>query len=316
MPKLLGLLPVKRCRYNRQQMPDAMMYHDLCLCWNWIHDIDFVALLERTCQQHGLSLLQVTSENVDDISRELDRGELSFGLLLDRASDDDERFTPVAQWCRRSGTGSVNPYEKAQGAWNKAHMHGEFLKAGLQVPRTIILPPHGEQPELPSVDLSPLGSPFSIKPGCRGGGLGVINDASSLEEALLARQAYPDDPYLLQAHVHPVRCGSRLAWFRVIYCAGHTYPCWWDIETHVYTPLDADEQSEHALARLHEFVCCIAQVCGLQLFSTEIALTADNRLLAVDYVNDPLDLRLQSRALDGVPDRIVQDITRTLASLL
>jgi hypothetical protein len=293
-----------------------MMYYDLCICWNWEYDLDFVALLESACQRRGLSLLQVTPENVDDVQRALDSGELSFGLLLDRASDDDEGFMPVARWCRKSGIGSVNPYEKAQRAWNKAHMHGEFLKAGLQVPRTIILPPYSERPALPFVDVSPLGSPFSIKPGCRGGGLGVVNDASSLEEAMLARQVYPDDPYLLQAHVHAVHHGPRLAWFRVIYCAGQTYPCWWDIATHVYTPLDVVQQPEHAFARLHELVCCIAQVCGLQLFSTEVALTADNRLLAVDYVNDPLDLRLQSRAVDGVPDRIVQDITMRLASLL
>ncbi len=293
-----------------------MMYYDLCICWNWKYDLDFVALLERACQRRGLSLLQVTPENVDDVQRALDSGELSFRLLLDRASDSDERFMPIAQWCRKSGIGSVNPYEKAQRAWNKAHMHEEFLKAGLQVPCTIILPPYSKRPELPSVDLSPLGSPFSIKPGCRGGGLGVINDASSLEEAMLARQAYPDDPYLLQARVHAVHHGPRLAWFRVICCAGQTYPCWWDIATHVYTPLNAAEQPKHAIARLHEFVYSIARICGLQLFSTEIALTADNRLLAVDYVNDPLDLRLQSHAVDGVPDRIVQDITTRLASLL
>jgi hypothetical protein len=39
----------------------------------------------------------------------------------------------------------------------------------------------------------------------------------------------------------------------------------------------------------------------------------DNRLLIVDYVNDPIDLRLQSRALDGVPDFIVEDIAARIA---
>jgi len=35
----------------------------------------------------------------------------------------------------------------------------------------------------------------------------------------------------------------------------------------------------------------------------------------VDYVNDPVDLRLQSTTADGVPDAIVENISRRLARL-
>jgi hypothetical protein len=52
------------------------------------------------------------------------------------------------------------------------------------------------------------------------------------------------------------------------------------------------------------------------LFSTEIAVTSDGRFVIVDYVNDPIDLRLQSKALDGVPDEIVKDITERLLELI
>jgi hypothetical protein len=52
------------------------------------------------------------------------------------------------------------------------------------------------------------------------------------------------------------------------------------------------------------------------LFSTEIAITSDGRFVIVDYVNDPIDLRLQSKALDGVPDEIVKDITERLVELI
>jgi len=34
----------------------------------------------------------------------------------------------------------------------------------------------------------------------------------------------------------------------------------------------------------------------------------------VDYVNDPIDLRLQSRAVDGVPDFIVEDVAARIAA--
>jgi hypothetical protein len=52
------------------------------------------------------------------------------------------------------------------------------------------------------------------------------------------------------------------------------------------------------------------------LFSTEITLTPDGRFVIVDYVNDPIDLRLQSKAFDGVPNDIVRDITERLAEFV
>jgi GNAT superfamily N-acetyltransferase len=57
----------------------------------------------------------------------------------------------------------------------------------------------------------------------------------------------------------------------------------------------------------------IARVCGLQLFSTEIVWATDGRLLSVDYVNDPLDLRMQSKAAEGVPDAIVASVAECIA---
>ena len=56
----------------------------------------------------------------------------------------------------------------------------------------------------------------------------------------------------------------------------------------------------------------IAGICGLNLFSTEIAYTADGDFVVVDYVNDPIDLSIQSNTRDAVPDDIVRDITERL----
>jgi hypothetical protein len=36
----------------------------------------------------------------------------------------------------------------------------------------------------------------------------------------------------------------------------------------------------------------------------------------VDYVNDPVDLRLQSKAVDGVPDAWVENIAGRLARMV
>ncbi len=48
-----------------------MTNYDLCLTWNWEYDADFVELLDGACQSHGLSLLQVTPENLSEIMQSL-----------------------------------------------------------------------------------------------------------------------------------------------------------------------------------------------------------------------------------------------------
>ncbi|MBM4429393.1 MAG: hypothetical protein FJ026_03470 [Chloroflexi bacterium] len=292
-----------------------MTHFDLCLAWNWEYDADFVALVQAAAQEQAASLLQIVPDNLGAMCEALDRGEVTFGALLDRACDSDPQFMPIVRWAQRHGARNLNPYANARRAWDKAAMHLEFLSTGLLVPDAIILPAYREQPDIPPVDLTPLGPSFSIKPACGGGGDGVINHAESWEQVLAARQQFPHDKYLLQTLVVPIQHGPHLAWFRIIYCGGEVYPCWWDVHTHVYTPLYPLAENNQVAIELNELAADIAGICGLELFSTEAAFTADRQLIAVDYVNDPIDLRLQSKAADGVPDHIVQALANRLMGL-
>jgi glutathione synthase/RimK-type ligase-like ATP-grasp enzyme len=293
-----------------------MHYHDLAISWNWEHDADFVDLLEIACRERSLSLLQITPANLATVQASLQCRDAAFGNLLDRASDADLNFLPVAEWADQNGACSINPHQHACRAWDKTTMHREFLSAGLLVPDAIVLPPFHEQVELPLLDLSPLGPSFTIKPASRGGGEGVVNEATSLGEVLAVRQQFPEDRYLLQAHIAPAQCGPRSAWFRVIYCADKVYACWWDVRTHVYEPAHQVEHGEDTFERLLDLTRRIAEICSLGLFSTEIALTQQGDLIVVDYVNDPVDLRLQSKAADGVPDAVVAAIAQHLAQFI
>lgn len=292
-----------------------MITHDLCITWNWEYDADFVALLDAACQARGLSLLQVTPYNLVSVWLELVRGQLAFRALFDRASDEQMPFLRIVSWARGHGVRRINAHEKARSAWDKVTMHYEFGQAGLRTPYTIIIPSFDAQTDLPPLDLSALGPTFTVKPACRGGGQGVVNNATSMTDVLLARQLYPADRYLLQGHVIPATLGTQQAWFRIIYCTGHAFLCWWNTQTHLYTPVSPAEEAQYALAPLRDIAARIAQVCGLDLFSSEIALTVDGTFVAVDYVNDPLDLRLQSKTPQGVPDGIVRAIAERLAAL-
>lgn len=293
-----------------------MISYDLCLAWNWEYDSDFVMLLDMDCRSHGLSLLQITSDNLTDMLQSLTNNQIIFRAFLDRASDTDVRFIPVVQWARDHAVYRINPNELASHANDKATMNLALISAGIYTPHTIILPPYNEQPSLQPMDLRLLGDVFTIKPAHGGGGEGVVIGATSWDQVLVARQEYPDDKYLLQAHIVPAQLGPRPAWFRVIYCAGQIYQCWWDNRTCVYTPVMSAEESRYSLTPLRDITASIARICGLELFSTEIALTSDGSFVVVDYVNDQIDLRLQSKAFDGVPDDIVRDIAERLVALV
>jgi len=293
-----------------------MNSYDLCLAWNWEYDHDLVVLLEAACRSRGVSLLQITPDNLPHLIAPITNHEIVFRFFWDRASDTDERFIPIVQWARDYAWYRINPDERARRTWNKVNVHLAFGTAGLQTPHTIMLPSYEEQPLLLPIDLEPLGGSFMIKPAHGGGGEGVITGATCLSEILSARQEYPTDEYLLQAQIVPAYFGPYPAWFRVIYCAGSVYPSLWDPSTHVYTPATLLKEDQFRIDSLHEVTAFIASICGLDVFSTELCLTADDRLVVVDYINDPIDLRLQSKAFDGVPDEIVHDMVWSLAALV
>ncbi len=292
-----------------------MSRYDLCLAWNWEYDADFVHLLEAACMARGVSLLQATPETLAEVLSGLESRRITFVTFFDRASESDPRFHPLVEWAGKSKAFHVNPRARTIWANDKAAMHLEFIEGGLDTPPTIILPSCTEQSDIPLMDLSLLGGSFAIKPACEGGGDGVILEAFTWEQVLTARQQFPHENYLLQAHVAPRTLAGRLAWFRVIYCDGAVYPCWWDPHTHIYARVMAEERARFGLRDLYEIPRRIVQICRLHLFSTEIALTEADRFLVVDYVNNPVDLRLQSKAADGVPDAIVENIARRLASM-
>jgi hypothetical protein len=289
---------------------------DLCLAWNWEYDRDFVHLLDAACIEHGLTFFSVTPENLDSTLARLTSSEITFSAFFDRASESDPRFQPLVEQARLRGFFLINPQELAIWSADKATMHLEFVSRGLETPYTILLSPCNDQPGLPPLDLSPLGGRFAIKPASMGGGEGVVLEATSLDQVWSVRWQYPHEKYLLQAHVTPRVLDNRPAWFRVIVCDGAVFACWWDQLTHIYTPLRAEERFRFNLRCLYELARRIAQVCHLDLFSTEITMAEDGRFLVVDYVNDPVDLRLQSKAMDGVPDIFVERIARRLVRLI
>jgi len=289
------------------------MHYDLCLPWYWEYDIDFVHMVEQACSEQGLSLWQITPDNLLESITALYKGEITFRTILDRAQG-DERFNPIIRWAHEHDARLMNSRKISAWSEDKATMHLELISAGIHTPYTILLSPFNEHPILPQLDLTLLGNHFVIKPSHGGGSEGVILGASSLDQILRARMEFPEQKYLIQATITPRTIHGQPAWFRVFYAVGKTYPCWWHPLTHVFSTVTQQDEHKYELTPLHEITQRIASICKLDWFSTEIALTL-GEFVVVDYVNDGIDTRVQSKAVDGVPDEIIQNIANLLVGL-
>lgn len=288
------------------------MRYDLCLPWYWEYDDVFVGMVERACIEEGISLWQIKPDNLLESITALYKGVTTFKTLLHRGQG-EATFDPIPRWAKEFGARRINPAEVSAWSEDKATMHLELISAGLHTPYTILLPPFLEQPVIPQIDLTPLGENFVIKPSNGGGGEGVILGANTVAEILEARMEFPEQKYLIQAHITPRTLEESPAWFRVFYANGETYPCWWDTGTHIYNPVTAEEESQNRLTNLRDVTKRIASICKLDWFSTEIALA--DEFIVVDYVNDEIDTRVQSQAMDGVPDEIMECIAKQLVKI-
>jgi hypothetical protein len=292
-----------------------MKIFDLGIAYNWEYDVEFIALVENVLQKNGLSTYVIHSNNVHEVKQNLIEKNLGFRCYLDRAWDVDERFEEIGKILQKRKTKFFNSYRNVLHAIDKASMHLEFITAGLNVPYSIIIPPHkdNENIKLSIEDLAILGRPFIIKPcNTTGGGIGVVTGAESLKEVLDQRASYKNDKYLIQEKIYPGEIAGKRTWFRCFWAFEKVISVFWDDQTHIYEKIDDELKLKINLKKLNQITKTIYEITRLDLFSTEVVLTNDNRFVVIDYVNDQCDMRISSKHSDGVPDEIVLQIINYL----
>lgn len=289
-----------------------MQEFDLGIAWCWEYDREMVFELEEYIHQKGLTIYQIAPYNLEETIDKLKTDQLSFKLFIDRASDQDEEFERLTRLIKTLGIKMLNDYDKALWSSDKATMHLEFISAGIEVPYTIILSPYDEEPDMRVENLYKLGTPFVLKPALGAGSEGVVLDAKSIQDIEKVRGEFSDDKYLIQQKIDPISILGKRGWFRVFYACGRVFPCFWDSLTRLSEPLLAGQVDEKIYADIESTTKKIAQICGLDLFSTEIALIENNKLIVVDYVNDQCDLRKKSLHYDGIPDEVVKKVLSSL----
>lgn len=292
---------------------------DLAIAYTWEFDEEFISAIENIFHKNDLSTFIITPHNIFEVTERIKNRGINFRCYLDRASDVDDDFLELAKILSKRKTRIFNPYKKVEQAIDKATMHLEFITAGINVPYSIIIPPHSQFEEIfiSLDDLEILGRPFIIKPcNTTGGGIGVVTGAETLKEVLTARLKHSDDKYLIQESIKPILLDGKRAWFRCYWAFGKPICAWWDDQTHIYEIIKPEEIKNFRLKKLYQITRKIQKLTSLDFFSTEIAITTKEKFVVIDYVNDQCDMRLKSIHPDGVPDEIVIRIIKNMRLLV
>ncbi|MGD9899658.1 MAG: RimK family alpha-L-glutamate ligase [Calditrichaceae bacterium] len=294
-------------------------YYDLCIASDWTYDEDFIAILEDCARQRSLSTYIVRLHNLDETFFLINENQLHFRYFFDRASDTSPEFIKLQHFFSKQNLPVFETKKQLKWASDKATMHLEFISNGLNLPYTIILPSYRETADikLSLTDLAYLGRPFIIKPAnTTGGGIGVVNGAETLQDVIAARLEFEYDKYLLQEKIIPANRDEKRFWFRCFYACGDIYLCWWNDINHRYDIMSQDDEEKYNLRTMYAIVEKIAEICKLNLFSTEITMNNDEKFIIVDYVNESCDMRLQSSHYDGVPDLVVHQIAERIIQFI
>lgn len=287
-----------------------MEIFDLAISFVWEFDKEFVQLIEQRFQEARFKTFLIEKHNVSEVVEKLKNGDLFFPALLDRASDEDPEFLPITKLLSSKKSFIINPHYKVIKSVDKASMHRRLLKTNFCLPRTILLPSYNKEEDnlISKKELDKIGIPFIIKPAlASGGGHGVINNAETLDEIAEARIKNKVEKYLIQEKIYPKTIQGKRAWFRIIYAFGTSIPTWWDDLTHFYYRVTNQEIKKYGLDPLCNISKRLAKITQLDYFSTEIALTKDNKFYLIDYINDQCDMRLKTNHPDGVPDDVVKE---------
>jgi hypothetical protein len=285
-----------------------MEFYDLAIAYKWIYDRELTELIEKMFQKNGLKTFIIGVHNLNEIIEKVKNDELSFTAILDRASDEDESFVELAKLITKKNTYIINEYEKIETAIDKAKMHIKLEKENFPLPFTIIAPKYEITPKLSisKRNRQKLKIPFVIKPAYySGGGDGVVTDATTMQEIEHSRKINYDDRYLIQKKIYPKNINGRRVWLRVFWFFNEVFPVWWSDETHIYEEISDEETLSQNLIKMKDYTTKLAEITGLDYFSSEFTLDEKDNLFLIDYVNDQCDLRMKSVHHDGVPDNIV-----------
>jgi len=313
----------------------------------------FERWLAEATARRGLSCAVLHDGVVHEAVRRLEDGRLTIYFHLDYFAMwhiSGDPYARLVQAVQDTGGRPINPPARSRLFTDKAAAHAELVRHGLGVPETVVFRPGAPDRPLTEAErrrlrLQEPGARVYLKPANGFAQRGVVRvdntDPASLTTAVAAARLYDrNDALLLQREVRcpQLTCDdgtARPAYWRVLHCLGDVIPFWWNKAEGEqgrpsYRWVSAAENERHGLGPVLEFAEALADLSGLDWFSTEVCLSegpersrytvrgmnGDGRrwpVVAIDYVNDQCDMHVQSRWPGGPPDDVVRYVAERFA---
>jgi hypothetical protein len=278
----------------------------------------FVGMLERESCDRGMIFVHCRNHGQAETLRyALLDGSLTIDCLIDYMGRSFRHDYELGCAVKDSGGIVVDDPDRVRIYGDKATMHCELERAGVELPRTIIWRPDQPSRDLTAAERALLGERIVCKPARGSGAGGVVLDMDGSRAALDDARSYDfDDYYLLQEFVAPLDLDGSPAWFRVYNCFGRIFACFWHPVTHATRLVTPGELALYRLDELEQISRTIALISGYTWFSTEIALAErDGRRvwLPIDYLNNKCFMLTHSEfGPCGLPDTIAESVAREL----
>jgi hypothetical protein len=354
------------CRFHPLLVPrsptDLSDHYDLTISHPAVELAPFGAFerwLAEAAAWRGLSCALIHDGIVQEAIQRLDSGRLTIGYHLDYFAlwhVTDDLYARLANAVLDAGGWPVNHPSRSRIFTDKAAAHADLVRYGLGVPDTVLFRPWTTSPALAPATRQRLrldepGARVYLKPANGFGNQGVTctehTDSESLAAALATvRNGNRGDTVLMQRAVAcpALWCDDgrlRPAYWRVLHCLGALLPFWWtqhygSSNESSYRRLTKAELDRHHLKPILEYVQALANISGLDWFSTEVCLSEGSErsrfmvrcpandatgniamkqrpVVAVDYINDQCDVDVQSRWPGAPPDAIVRYLAKCFA---
>lgn len=278
-------------------------------------DKEFMKLLKDELKKRKKTFYDVNYNNIDSTIDLIDKKKLHFRVFVDLSSFENPVFAFLIEKLHSNKTKVINEPKSILVSFNKSKLHNLLKSNNLPLRKTFILNPKEKNKEKLRKIIKILKEPFVLSPAISAFEKGVILNAREVDDILAFLEDHSTEDTLVHEYITPKVINEKVSWFRPIYSNGKIICHWWDPQNSFYQRFKKSKEENKIKLKLENYIKKIADLTGLELFSTEIVINQEGKYIVLDYANNPIDLSSQEYERGGVPKETLIEIAKSIANL-
>lgn len=288
-----------------------MKKYDLVLGWSSFFDRPFARKLRDKARKEGLSFYEITLPNFERNFESVQNGTIRTDVFIDRGFIDYPPYQSISELFLANGTRVINNPRSTAVLGSKLCLKEMYENAGLP-----LLPVHTINGQKNSSFLNKIisktGIPFVVKTAHSADADSVVTAGQTAVDIRQFMQDY-FDTVIVEPFISPTLIREKHAWFRAIFACGKTIPVWWNPRNHYYTEFGNSREEKSISSKLRSFAEKIHKMTGVELFTLEAVVPCSKGMLVItDYLNQPMDLNVQTENSSGLPPKVLDAIVDSI----